>query len=181
MHLDTVGGTEYSADYPRFLQDHLRQETGPDFVSMFAAGTCGDINHVDVTIRGQRNAAEIGGMLGETVAKKLSELATVNKPSLAVRSATVAAPLQSFTEEEIARARHGMKLVDSSELSFLERVRAYKITAVGMRSGKAFPLEVQAFRLSDDVAIVTLPGEVFVDLSIAIKAVRRLRQLWSLS
>lgn len=170
MHLDTVGGTEYSADYPRFLQDHLREETGPDFVSMFAAGTCGDINHVDVTIRGQRNAAEIGGMLGETVAKKLSDLATVSKPALAVRSATVAAPLQSFTEEEIKTARHDMKLVDSSELSFLERVRAYKITAVGMRSGKTLPLEVQAFRLSDDVAIVTLPGEVFVDLGIAIKA-----------
>ena len=170
LHLDTVGGTEYSADYPRFLQYHMRKNTGPGFVSMFGAGTCGDINHVDVTIRGQRSAEEIGVMLGETVEKRLSDLSTVNKPSLAVRSASVEAPLQSFTDEEIAEARKNMELVDSSKLSFLERVRAYKITAVGMRSGKTLPIEVQAFRLSNDVAIVTLPGEVFVDLGIAIKA-----------
>jgi neutral ceramidase len=30
-------------------------------------------------------------------------------------------------------------------------------------------MEVQVFRLNSDVAIVTLPGEVFVDLGIAIK------------
>ncbi|MBB74215.1 MAG: hypothetical protein CMJ75_06855 [Planctomycetaceae bacterium] len=39
-----------------------------------------------------------------------------------------------------------------------------------MRSGKTLPLEVQAFRLSHDVTVVALPGEVFVDLGIAIKA-----------
>jgi hypothetical protein len=38
-----------------------------------------------------------------------------------------------------------------------------------MRHGETIPLEVQVFRLSRDVAVVGLPGEVFVDLGLAIK------------
>jgi hypothetical protein len=48
LHLDTTSGTEYSADYPKFTQDALQRSLGADFVSLFGAGTCGDINHLDV-------------------------------------------------------------------------------------------------------------------------------------
>ena len=37
-------------------------------------------------------------------------------------------------------------------------------------SGETLPLEVQAFRLNSDTAIVTLPCEIFVELGLAIKA-----------
>ena len=170
LHLDTVGGTEYSADYPRFLQDRLRETFGSEFISMFGAGTCGDINHADVTVRGRRSAQEIGTMLGTTVAQRTEKLAAVGKPSLDVRRAVIQAPLQSYTKEEIARAGEQMAQVDSRQVPFLERVKAYKIMALQLRKGTSLPIEVQVFRLSKDVAIVTLPGEVFVDLGIAIKA-----------
>ena len=48
-------------------------------------------------------------------------------------------------------------------------VNAYKTLAVQLRKGTTLPMEVQVFRLSRDVPIVTLPGEVLVDLGIAIK------------
>jgi hypothetical protein len=38
------------------------------------------------------------------------------------------------------------------------------------RAADKLPLEVQVFRLGPDTAIVTLPGEVFVELGLAIKA-----------
>ena len=38
-----------------------------------------------------------------------------------------------------------------------------------MRRGETIPLEVQVFRISRDVAMVGLPGEVFVDIGLAIK------------
>ena len=38
-----------------------------------------------------------------------------------------------------------------------------------MRGSRTIRLEVQVFRLSRDVAVVGLPGEVFVDLGLAIK------------
>ena len=51
LHLDTVGGTEYSADYPGHFEHELRREFGEGFISVFGLGTCGDINHLDVSGR----------------------------------------------------------------------------------------------------------------------------------
>src|SRR5262249_12721322 len=69
LHLDTVGGTEYSADYPFYVERHLCQDLGNDFVSLFGNGTCGDINHIDVTNslpqKGQEEAGRIGAALAE--------------------------------------------------------------------------------------------------------------------
>lgn len=172
LHLDTLSGTLYSADYPRYLQQRLRETEGEAFVSLFAAGTCGDINHVDASKpagEGRRKTEPIGTMLAETVSAKLAELGHIEQPALAVRSRRVDAELQSYTPEEIAAAQRDMELVDSRELSFLRRVEAYKIMALELRDGSTIPLEVQAFRLGEELAIVTLPGEVFVDLGLAIK------------
>jgi len=48
MHSDTVGGSEYSADYAYYLQQMLRSAYSEDFISAFGAGTCGDLNHINV-------------------------------------------------------------------------------------------------------------------------------------
>jgi hypothetical protein len=171
LHLDTVGGTEYSADYPKYVEDVLRSKQGPKFMSLFGTGTCGDINHIDVSIKTRRSAREIGTLLGETVAAGLDQLTEVAQPRFAVGSATVEVPLQQFSNERVARAREEMKFVDSGrEMSFLDRVETYKINAIQLRNGPNIPLEVQVFCFSNDVAIVTLPGEVFVELGLAIKA-----------
>lgn len=169
LHLDTVGGTEYSADFPKHLQDSLRKTHGPDFVSFFGEGTCGDINHVDVSIRGRRTADEIGGMLGETVLDRLANLPAVEQPSLAIRSQFVDAVLQQYDAAEIEAAAELMERVADRQVAFLERVKAYKIMALGLRGEPTIPLEVQAVRLSDEVAVVSLPGEVFVEFGLAIK------------
>jgi hypothetical protein len=169
MHLDTTGGTEYSADYPYFLERELRGSLGPDFVSIFGAGTCGDINHVDVRIKGRRRTEEMGAMLAETVVAHLPKLAEVKEPSLAVRRAVVDAPLQKYTAEQSASARARMAKIGTRELSFLEQVETAKVHDLSLRKSASIPLEVQAFRLSPDVAMVTLPAEVFVELGLAIK------------
>jgi neutral ceramidase len=169
MHLDTLGGTEYSADYPYFLARELRKSLGPDFVSIFGTGTCGDINHIDVRIKGRRSTEEIGTMLAETVAAALPDLTTVVEPSLAVRRAVVEAALQKVTSEQVAAARERMAKIGSRDLTFLEQVETAKIVDLASRKMESIPLEVQAFRLSRDLAIVTLPAEVFVELGLTIK------------
>ncbi len=175
LHLDTVGGGLYSADFPLYLERTLRSSLGEDFVSMFGAGTCGDINHIDVSHtnrqKGQEEAKRIGDALGATVNEAFGKLAAVKNPTLAVRSATVAVGLQEFKESEQAEARRNMEMVGTSELPFLAQVQAYKVLAVALRRQKSdtIPLEAQVFRLSDKVAIVGLPGEVFVELGLAIK------------
>jgi hypothetical protein len=164
-----VGGARYAADYPYYVEKVLRKTLGNDFTLLFGTGTCGDINHIDVTRKERLKTDVIGRRLGETIAASLDEMVSVDTPSLGVRRMVVDAPLQKFTPEEVAQAEKDIHKVGTRELSFLDQVKAYKTLAVTWRGGKTLPLEVQVFRLSDEVAVVGLPGEVFVDLGLAIK------------
>jgi hypothetical protein len=77
--------------------------------------------------------------------------------------------VRQYTADEIAWAKEAMHKLDTPELPFLEQVKAYEIMNYVLRGPGPFPAEVQVFRLSDDVALVSLPGEVFADLGLAIK------------
>jgi hypothetical protein len=173
LHLDTVGGLEYSADFPYYVEQSLRGELGPEFVSVFGNGTCGDVNHVDVSHRrpqkGHEEARRIGRTLARTIEGRLDELKPVEEPSLDVRTEVVAVPLQQYGEDDVAWAEEAMKKVHTGEMPFLQRVKAYKIMALELLEGDTLPMTVQVFRIGDELAIVALPGEVFVDLGLAIK------------
>jgi hypothetical protein len=151
------------------LEQSLRERLGKDFTLLFGTGTCGDINHIDVTRKERLQTETIGRTLGKTIADGLNDLQAVASPSLAVRHQVADAWMQKFTPEEIAQAEKDIHKVGTPELSFLDQVKAYKTLAVKWRGGRMLPLEVQVFRLSDEVAVVGLPGEVFVDLGLAIK------------
>jgi neutral ceramidase len=169
LHLDTVGGTLYAADYPYYVEKNLREKLGEDFTLLFGTGTCGDINHIDVTQKERLTTEYIGRTLGGAVAAHVADFKPVDAPCLAVKRTVVKAPMQSFTPAEVAQAKRDMVKVGTNDLPFLDQVRAYKILSVRSRGGSMVPLEVQVFRLSREVAIVGLPGEVFVDLGLAIK------------
>lgn len=168
LHLDTVGGgTEYSADYPGHLEHELRREFGDGFISVFGLGTCGDINHLDVTGRRRLHARLIGQQLAVNVlsARPRTPLAT---PSLAAASSRIALPLRTVTDTQVAAARAGMSKVGTNALPFLAQVEL--LTTLDLaRRGRTLDAEVQVFRLHSDLAIVLLPGEVFAELGLAIK------------
>lgn len=173
LHLDTVGGTEYAADYPYYLSESLRAKFGPAFLSVFGNGTCGDINHIDVSHdrpqQGQQEARRIGETLAGTVAAALDTLPAVESPNLGVRSVWVHVPLQKPSADEVAWAKSVEDEVLESNLPFLERVRACTILDLQRYAGDTVALQVQVFRLGDETAVVGLPGEIFVDLGLAIK------------
>jgi hypothetical protein len=97
--------------------------------------------------------------------KQLGKLAA---PSLAVRQTIVEAPLQQYAPERVALAQEELFKVGTRERSFLEQVETCKIVKLA-KLGKTIPLEVQVVRLDDELALVGLPGEVFVELGLAIK------------
>jgi neutral ceramidase len=168
LHLDTVGGgTEYSADYPGHLEHELRREFGEGFISVFGLGTCGDINHLDVSGRRRLHSRLIGQQLAVNVlsARPRTPLTT---PSLAAASSRVALPLRTPSDTQVASARAGMSKVGTTALPFLTQVEI--VTTLDLVSrGPSLDAEVQVFRLHPDLAIVLLPGEVFADLGLAIK------------
>jgi hypothetical protein len=140
VHSDTVGGTEFSADYEYFLEQTLRRAFGGDYISVFGLGTCGDINHINVNEKAAARpkfeiAEHIGSTLGQVVIEHAKDLPVISHPALAARSTTLQVPLQEVTPEQVAEARKTM----------------------------------QVFRLDADTAIVCLPCEIFVELGLAIK------------
>jgi hypothetical protein len=167
LHLNTVGDTTVgepvvSADVAGVLAKQL----GPDVVSIFGAGTCGDINYVDPKTPGTRTTEQIGTLLAATVRSAESQARPLH-PSLAVRQARFTAPLQKFPPERVERAKKD--LTRPQEIPFYELVESTSILDLERRAGAPYPLEVQAFRLGPEAAIVFIPGEVFVELGLAIK------------
>jgi neutral ceramidase len=93
VHADTVGGTEYSADYAGQLAGELRREFGDGFTSVFGLGTCGDINHIDVTGARRYDARLIGQQLAVRILSARSRV-TIDNPALAILSARLSLPLR---------------------------------------------------------------------------------------
>lgn len=187
-HTDTVGGSEYSADYPYYLASSLKAIFGDDFITIFGQGTSGDINHVDVLeATHQQGSATVTQRIGESIAEVVEmEIPNLQKSShtrLAIRAEHIYVPLQQYTDEELNWALQDERESFYHQRSFLEFRRALKIRslekmqrteeAIPPTSGSGpwtLPLEIQALSLGEDVAIIGLPGEVFVELGLAIKA-----------
>ncbi len=177
IHVATYGGLAFGADFPMHLQEGLRKEFGPEFVSVFGEGTAGDINHIDVAdARPQTSDVEpsrIGAAITKTVIGAVPALKAVETPSLAVRSTTVKLPLQSVTDEAVARALDVYRRKVSPTPDFYLLVESHRRLEIRDRRkefGLSEPAEVQAIRLGSDTAIVSLPHEVFVEIGMAIKA-----------
>ncbi len=181
MHCDTAGIPEFSADYPYFIQETLRNAFGRDYISAFGAGTCGNLNHLDVSkpaqgpVKGFDVSEHIGTSIGETVLTALPHLNSIEKPSLAVARKTLMLPLQEVTPQELAEAKENISRLNDTNLNFFVKVRAVKALDLVSR-GSTLPMEVQVFRLDSDTAIVCLPAEIFVEFGLAIKKASPFKQ-----
>jgi hypothetical protein len=175
MHADTTSGTLFSADYPYGLQQTLRETFGGNYISAFAAGTSGNINHVDTSkppgtrVNGADIAFQLGTTLGKTVLADVPDLTPIDHPDLGSRSETLMLPLQKVTPRDIAEAQVVLPRMADPHVDFFEKVRATTVLDLAHRP-KIYPMEVQVFRLDKETAIVCLPAEIFVEFGLAIKA-----------
>jgi hypothetical protein len=183
MHLDTVGGLYYSADYPYTLAKSLGAVKGDEMVTLFTAGTCGDINHINVDDarpqKGHGEAARIGTRLAAEVLRALDKVRPAGDGPLRVSTATVELALAPVTDEDVAEAKRVVAAVEAGEKpapKFLDQVKAFRVEDVRARLGKPLAVEVQVVSLGDDLAWVSLPGEIFVELGLQIKAGSPFRQ-----
>ena len=144
-----------------------------NYVSAFAAGACGDLNHINVAVKepvkGFDVAERLGSTLGKTVLANLRNAEPLKNPSFAVRSETIMAPFQEITPAQLADAKEKITRLNDKGAGFLMKVEAVKTLDLAEK-GTNWPMEVQVFRLDADTAIVGLPCEIFVELGLAIKA-----------
>ena len=201
LHLDTVGGTKWSADYPVFISSVLRETLGPEVISIFGTGCCGDINHVNPRGTMRNTTDVIGKSVGGTIVAALPTLTPIEHPVLAVRSKEVRLPLQPADADAVTRSLAILKDVAAGKsVEFLDHVTAHKtlmidqlrnsprlaadadgllarrLTSELAGVGPELPVDLQVICLGRDLAIVCLPGEVFVELGLAIKRASPCRQ-----
>jgi hypothetical protein len=184
-HLDTHGYIDFSADYPFYLGQYLKESHGQQLVSFFGTGTCGNINHIDRLGRTApdppvKKTEVIGQKLAGAIREALPDARQLN-PGLKILSKTIYLPLQDFSEKELEWALDEDAGPLYNERPFLVKRRRMKILSLErMRRREAvqpvvsgepwmLPVEIHIFRLDERTAIVTLPGEVFVELGLDLK------------
>jgi neutral ceramidase len=173
MHPDTVGGEGVSADYPGVLAKRLAEYRGPDMVTVFANGCCGNINHRNITwLDGQKGPTEanrIGTLLAASVLRTTPNLKPLSADRLQIRSEIVKLPLAPINDADVMTAKDVVKRVKEPATKFMDKVKAFQVLDVVARAGKPLEVEVQVITLGDQLAWVSLPGEIFVELGQAIK------------
>jgi neutral ceramidase len=174
MHLDTVGGTRYSADFAYTLATLLAGAKDPGLLTLFAIGCAGNVNHIDVSSRekqtGPEEAARIGTILAADVLKAWAVLKPVDDAVLRFGTERVELELADLHPGEVVwakavAAKYGRR--DAAPL--MDFVRAQKILELDARKGRPLDAEVQVIALGNDVAWVGLPGEMFTELGMSIK------------
>lgn len=175
MHLDTVGGLRISSDFPFTLGRILGQVKSPAMLTLFTIGCAGDINHLNTAIpdrqQGPAEAARIGTVLAGEVLKTYTRLQPVATAAPRVRSELVRLPLPPLAPGDPEKARGIVARIGAAQNAprFLETVWAFTVLDVYGRDGRPLECEVQVIALGRELAFVSLPGEIFVELGLAIK------------
>ena len=193
LHLDTVGGTLWSADFPFFIERTLRGALDGNIISLFGNGCCGNINHVDPNSTTRNSAEQIGTSLGQTIATAVPQLTEIAAPLLQIRSETVKLPLQFSTPEQLTQAKKLLREIQAGKNpDFYEHVDAYKriiiehlrsnpdvdetisligwgLSSTNAGLGEFLTVDLQVITLGRDFALVALPGEMFVEYGLQIK------------
>jgi hypothetical protein len=172
MHADTTGGSKCWPDFPGVLARRLAEYKGAEMLTIFANGACGNLNHINVQWsdrqHGPEEAIRLGTILAGDVLKIYMDLKLAGDGALRVRSEALSLPLAPVTEKDVAEAREVIRR--GAKAKFLEQVQAYKALDVAARKDRPWEAEVQVMTLGRELAWVALPGEVFVELGLSIKA-----------
>lgn len=170
----------FSADYPGYAMRLVESVEG--CVAMFAQGCCGDVN--PVVVGGTfEDAKRIGMILGAHAIGVAEAIRTSDEAELRCVSEVLKLPLQDPPspeeagklveryERELREAikrgeNRGQIMVRKGMVSWAEEVR--RLAEEGAK-GLTRDFEIQAIQLSEEGAIVGMPGELFVDYQLHIR------------
>jgi len=174
MHPDTCGGRKIGADWPGAVSRVLAAYHGPNHLTLVGNGACGNLNHLDFGWAWPQNTGaeghRIGTILGAAIFQTYKELKPVSPATLQARSQIVELALPEVTPVQVEEAQKRIaETQDDAGANFMTLVRSYRALDLASREGRPHRVEVQVIALGKEVAWVALPGEVFVELGLAIK------------
>ena len=186
-HADTTGGNLVSADWPGHLERAVQEYVGSRVPVLTLISPAGNINHIDVNdliqpVYGYAESRDIGRGYAEIVCRLLGATQPVrcDRPALSVRPVIIGK--RTFAAKQVQAARALMREAEESASGNLtaedlargdkvvERFFAQQLVAYVEQmpeAGRQF--DCAALKLSNNLAIVFLPGEDFVEIGMAIK------------
>ncbi|MBQ3554548.1 MAG: neutral/alkaline non-lysosomal ceramidase N-terminal domain-containing protein [Clostridia bacterium] len=181
-HQDCLVGSKdwYSTDYAGAMDKELKKEYGADFVSVFFQGTCGDINHFDVTKKHpltKETYQWMGSLLASEIKFAIPDAAVITDETVEAKTETLTLSCRLFSEDELEEARTFLKEHKGEMIAYTEfnpetdffryhyAIRALKYMET---ASETKDVRMQVIRIGDFL-MYGFPGEVFVDFGHYIK------------
>ena len=173
-HPDTVGGSEYCADYPGALRRRLREIYGDSYTVLFFNGCSGNVNHVDGPKRidpefryPKDHYETMGRILAEDLLRLHEahgrELGTV---TVGARRRRFRAPRRQPAEAELLWAE---RMLTDETAGKVDRRLAEEVLRLAAHPRRTELVEMQAIRIGE-VGVVGFPGEPFADIGLRLRA-----------
>ena len=152
----------YSGDYAAIMSEELKKKYGHEFVSLFAIGTAGDVNHLDPNPENERHSYKtLGPILASSVIESQKNRVAVNG-TVSAKKEFVRVPRRSadikLAEEEL---KYRANLPNFMQLRNM-------LYYVSRKQPEYTDLAVQCIKIGDTL-IACLPGEVYVTYGKEIK------------
>jgi hypothetical protein len=172
----------FTSDYPHYVRQSLQAQYGSDLAVFFTNGACGDVStRFTRQEKTFEEAERIGSLVGTAAYQALQNAQEVETPSLQVRQFTVDMPVKDLpsleeAQQEYEKTREAVEALDREtagegdirlvETEFHGARANLKLVKYGFLQNNT--AEVDLITLGD-VALVAIPGEMFVSLGLAIK------------
>ena len=179
-HATTLTGNNwlYSADYPGYLIESIRKVKGKDYLPLFLNGPCGNVTQVDYRVGfpdTYQECQRIGYILGVSALEAIKNQKVVTGDLIAVSKEMVPLKRITITDEQLEWAKSVMKKVEKEGMPPIQADGMpdayYSKEWLEMYKNRNIidSLEVMIARIGD-VAFVGLPGEIFCEFGMDIKA-----------
>ncbi len=164
-HPNSVGGMVYSGDYIYHISRILKEKYGNDFITVYFAGTCADINWQDPKLTDMPSDLHVkmGKRLAEEVISAMESSEKVVGNELISHKELVSLPKREYSlesvmadVEEFAKIKH----------RFAARNILYYFSTNKTNTAEAY---VQFIRIGD-MCIYAYPGEIYVDFGLDLKS-----------
>ena len=161
-HQDTTKEKEcgYSGDYSAIVSRHLKEKYGHDFVALYLAGPCGDINHIKNGGGGEQiSYKQIGEIISNTIFECESEKIRL-AGSLSGTKEPISIKKRKYSSEEFINLAKYYLDADGGGTFRLSNLVFYHQND----KKECRDLYVQVISIGDFVLFV-YPGEMFVEYS----------------
>lgn len=158
LHTNTNFGPRFSADYPAVVAARIKEEFGEKVITLFAPGACADIDSIS------SSHTTVGTILADKIIGELKR-----REPYAGRVSVDAVKKEVLIDFRELNADHEARLRDSQWENEAKNLFRQEVEIM-QKEGTTHTMSVLQACYIGETAFVSLPGELFVEWGMQIKA-----------